>query len=141
MKATLLAIATQRSALMERMQNVVSTRPAATKPTASVTGRWLIHFSFRGAEPCEMHGVLSRSNPSARWSATAFSDRAMGGLGPARQLSRTAPAGGWLPSPTAAPFSRYDPVIVRAIPAGTLNRRPRPGYQTWCKAHRVGAWP
>jgi hypothetical protein len=46
MKATLLAIATQRSALIERMQNVASTRPAAAKPTPSVTDRSLIGSSF-----------------------------------------------------------------------------------------------
>jgi hypothetical protein len=44
MKATLLAIATQRSALIERMQNVASTRPAALKPIPSMTARWLMQI-------------------------------------------------------------------------------------------------
>src|SRR5262245_59426158 len=45
MKATLLAIATQRSALIDRMQNVASTRPAAPKPTPSMPDRLLIPLS------------------------------------------------------------------------------------------------
>jgi hypothetical protein len=44
MKAKLLAIATHRNALMERMQNVASTRLAAAKPIPSMTGRSLIRF-------------------------------------------------------------------------------------------------
>jgi hypothetical protein len=47
MKAKLLASATQRSAVMERMQNVASTSAAATKPIPSMTDRFLIRLSFR----------------------------------------------------------------------------------------------
>jgi hypothetical protein len=47
MKAKLLASATQRSAVMERMQNVASTSAAATKPIPSTTDRFLIRLSFR----------------------------------------------------------------------------------------------
>ena len=47
MKAKLLVSATQRSAVMERMQNVASTSAAATKPIPSMTDRSLIRLSFR----------------------------------------------------------------------------------------------
>src|SRR5215510_12826016 len=52
MKAILLAIATQRSALIDRMQNVASTRPAAAKPTPSMADTSLIRFFLLAALNC-----------------------------------------------------------------------------------------
>src|SRR3954470_12534181 len=81
MKATLLAIATQRSALIERMQKVASTRPAAANPIPSVTEMWLIECSFLrspaknvGWVHVECRNVQSRDDSR---------------LGLMRQLSRT----------------------------------------------------
>jgi hypothetical protein len=45
MNTRLLAIAIQRSALIERMQKVASTSPAAAKPIPSMTGTLLIRCS------------------------------------------------------------------------------------------------
>ena len=93
MKAKLLASATQRSAVMERMQNVASTSAAATKPIPSMTDRSLIRLSFRLRWTLQdAHGGLTlfvASLPS-RWQLP--SDLGTTTLGLARQLSRTGAA-------------------------------------------------
>src|SRR4051812_7519081 len=89
MKARLLAIATQRSARIERMQKVASTRPAAAKPTPSVTGRLLIRYSLRRTRRCTDAFRLGRIHRS---DAQRLSDIESAALGSARQLSGTGAA-------------------------------------------------
>src|SRR5262245_19398633 len=94
MKATLLAIATQRSALIERMQNVASTRPAAAKPSPSVTEKSPIRFSFllRWARETRLSASKISLAPVRRAQfLSCFGARELGLM---RQLLRTAAAGG-----------------------------------------------
>src|SRR5215468_12668230 len=90
MKATLLATATKRSALIERMQNVASTRPAAAKPTPSMADRSLIRFYFllKAARRIGAGFTLPHQWRSAQ-SVSAVAARA---LGLARQFGRTGAA-------------------------------------------------
>src|SRR6266704_3060954 len=93
MKAKLLASATQRSAVMERMQNVASTSAAATKPIPSMTDRSLIRLFLSVAldsARCTLRAhTLGRIAPV---SLATPSDLGAAALGPARQLSRTGAA-------------------------------------------------
>ena len=93
MKAKLLASATQRSAVMERMQNVASTSAAATKPIPSMTDRSLIRLSFRlrwTLQHARGGLTLFAASLASRWQLT--SDLGTAALGLARQLSRTGAA-------------------------------------------------
>jgi hypothetical protein len=91
MKAKLLASATQRSAVMERMQNVASTSAAATKPIPSMTDRSLIRRSLRLRDSAKMHAAGSHSS-SHRARLAELSDPGTATLGLARQLSGTGAA-------------------------------------------------
>src|SRR5688572_18392363 len=88
MKARLLAIATQRRAIMERMENVASTRPAAAKPIASTNAGSLIPCSL------SLHRTLQSASGlftfSGRVGPSWLESRALRAvaLGLARQLSR-----------------------------------------------------
>src|SRR5260370_8124716 len=90
MKAKLLASATQRSAVMERMQNVASTSAAATKPIPSMTDRSLIRLSFRlrwTLQHARGGLILFAASLASRWQLT--SDLGKAALGLARQLTST----------------------------------------------------
>src|SRR5258705_11307364 len=93
MNARLLASATQRSAVMERMQNVASTSAAATKPIPSMTDRSLIRLSFRlrwTLQDARCGLTLFAHRSPSRWQLP--SDLGTVALGLGRQLSRTGAA-------------------------------------------------
>jgi hypothetical protein len=77
MKVRLLATASQRSAHIERMQKVASTRPAAAKPTALVIS-WSLEpcissrLHLLDAEKAQRVFVARRANwfIAAQWSET-----------------------------------------------------------------------
>src|SRR6266699_7006558 len=97
MKAKLLASATQRSAVMERMQNVASTSAAATKPIPSMTDRFLIRLSFR-----------------LRWTL----QDARGGL---TLLAASLPSRWQLPSDLGTAAGKYPPAELGALGIGPLE--------------------
>src|SRR5216683_3897477 len=155
MKARLLAIATQRSAVMERMQNVASTSAAATKPIPSMTDRSLIRLSFRlrwTLQHARGGLILFAASLASRWQLT--SDLGTAALGLARQLSRTGaarltdaciaaergsvshacvPLGKSKNIPKNRTLAPLRATLVAKKPPGTLNRSHRSSDKTRCR--------